>query len=147
MNRVGRPENRRQRIASFASNVFVNVLANLIAAGIIYIGGTAFGLFPRSPQAIAASITVVLAGGIGLLLLLDDVLRGEQGATAALLTIVLFGAIGITAGIADVQVYPAVPRWAHSVSGTALLILGARRMRSRRQLRRRIKGLHWVELS
>lgn len=141
---VSRPENRRRRIASFASNVVVNVLANLIAAGIVYIGGSAIGVFPRSPQAVAASVTVVLVGGIGILTLLNDVLQGERSATTAVSTIVLLGATGITAGIADMEVYPSVPRWAHIVLGTALLIVGVRLLRTRRRSRRRISGLHWV---
>jgi hypothetical protein len=46
----------------FAGAVGVNVLANLIAAGIIYLFGQWFGFFPSRPVAIfAAVIFVVLA--------------------------------------------------------------------------------------
>ena len=44
----------------FLRDVAVNVLANLVAAAVIYLLGVAYGLFPRNDRAIALSVGVVL---------------------------------------------------------------------------------------
>lgn len=47
-------------MAQWTRNVWTNVVANLVAAAIIFLGGVAFGLFPRSPGAIGAAVLIVL---------------------------------------------------------------------------------------
>jgi hypothetical protein len=43
---------------SFARDVGINVVANLIAAGILYLIGAGIGLFPRNPAALLATTTI-----------------------------------------------------------------------------------------
>ena len=49
----------------FARDVFVNVVANLVAAAIIYLLGVIAGLFPRSPGLVfAATLVLLVAAGL-----------------------------------------------------------------------------------
>nr|WP_239177067.1 hypothetical protein [Actinoplanes octamycinicus] len=67
-----RQEGQRPSISSarLLRDVGVNVLANLIAAAIIYLAGALLGLLPRSPAAIAgATSLLVMVGGIALQIL------------------------------------------------------------------------------
>ncbi len=56
-----RTAGRRAPLATFGRDVGVNVLANLIAAAIIYLLGVLAGLLPRSPQLLVAASLVVLS--------------------------------------------------------------------------------------
>jgi len=47
-------------VKTFARDVVVNVLANLIAAAVIYLLGILVGLFPRTTGAVNLAITVIL---------------------------------------------------------------------------------------
>ncbi len=64
---------------TFARDVVVNVLANLVAASIIYLIGALIGFLPRSSTAVAIASTTVLAGsGLGLLVA-DGIIRSRYG--------------------------------------------------------------------
>jgi hypothetical protein len=54
-------------VRTFARDVTVNVLANLIAAAIIYLLGILVGLFPRTAEAVNLSIVVILVGSFTVL--------------------------------------------------------------------------------
>src|SRR5256885_180504 len=63
----------------FARDVVVNVIANLVAASIIYLIGALIGLLPRSSAALAiASMTVLAGSGLGLLAA-DGIIRSRYG--------------------------------------------------------------------
>jgi hypothetical protein len=46
----------------FARDVLINVLANLIAAAVIYLAGAIAGVLPRRPGLIFVSVTLLIAG-------------------------------------------------------------------------------------
>lgn len=54
-------------VKTFARDVAVNVLANLIAAAVIYLLGVLAGLFPRTTQAVNLSIGVITIASFAVL--------------------------------------------------------------------------------
>lgn len=72
---------------SFARDVYVNVLANLVAAAIIYLLGVAVGWFPANGWVL--SISGATVGGVGILVVVIDSLIGER--IDSLISLVLFG--------------------------------------------------------
>ncbi|WP_431878031.1 hypothetical protein [Micromonospora marina] len=88
-------------IVRFARETGSNVLANLIAAAVVYLLGVVGGLLPRSPYLIVLSIMFAL-GGIGVILFpLGMLLPGRAGALAASGSVVLVGLVGIAAPFVD----------------------------------------------
>ncbi|MGA4731006.1 hypothetical protein ACPB67_26625 [Micromonospora taraxaci] len=83
--------------AKFARDVAVNVIANLVAAAIIYLLAAGFGLLPRSPYLIFTALTVVVmtAGcGLGLVGL---ALRGDAKIYTLGAAMIAMGASGVLA--------------------------------------------------
>jgi hypothetical protein len=54
----------RSGVNGFVRDVGINVIANLIAAAIIYLGGALWGVFPRSQGAISASMALLSICGL-----------------------------------------------------------------------------------
>jgi hypothetical protein len=77
----------------FARDVSINVIANLVAAAVIYLADTVSGLLPRSTYVIAFAVVIVLFGASLLLLALGLALRGPA-------TLYLLGVAQIALGIA-----------------------------------------------
>lgn len=73
------PSNSQRPMKLFAQNVGVNVLANLIAAAIIYLLGVGFELLPANRGLIVLALMFLgLGGGLGLNLLGFFVLRQDR---------------------------------------------------------------------
>ncbi|MFC6017231.1 hypothetical protein ACFP2T_13565 [Plantactinospora solaniradicis] len=77
-------ENSRRQDArglrKFAYDVGVNVLANLVAAAIIYLLGTAAGVLPSDPRLIGSALFVIFGmAGIGFVVASQVVPRGRIG--------------------------------------------------------------------
>ncbi|MFD6611495.1 hypothetical protein ACFWD1_21760 [Micromonospora chalcea] len=101
----------------FARDTGSNVLANLIAAAVVYLLGVVGGLLPRSPSLVILSIMLVL-GGLGVVLFpLGMLLPGRPGALAASGSIMLVGLVGIIAPFVD-------GGRLHSFEGVAYPIVG-----------------------
>lgn len=102
----------------FARDVAVNVLANLVAAAIIYLLGLAAGLLPRSPILIWVAV-VMAAGAAGGAILGSKVVYSRRG---RYISSVGIGAFGLAA-LVFAAVYPQY--WLSLVAiGTVLLVLG-----------------------
>ncbi|MFI6779624.1 hypothetical protein [Micromonospora sp. NPDC050276] len=85
----------------FARDTGSNVLANLIAAAVVYLLGVVGGLLPRSPYLVILSIMFVF-GGLGVILFpLGMLLPGRPGALTASGSIMLIGLVGIVAPFID----------------------------------------------
>jgi hypothetical protein len=67
-------QSNRPALAKFSRDVLINVIANLVAAAVIYLIGALVGFFPRNPALISGAIIgVLLVGGLILLSLGGDV--------------------------------------------------------------------------
>jgi drug/metabolite transporter (DMT)-like permease len=55
-------DSRRASLLRFARDVAVNVLANLLAAAVIYVVGAFAGLLPKSRDLITVSVVIIVAG-------------------------------------------------------------------------------------
>ena len=139
-----------RRSARFARNVGVNVLANLIAAGIIYAAGVATGLFPRSTEAVATAMAVV-----GLVALWSVGIAAEAGPNQdrrelfSASTVVVLGVLlliyTVARGGAEKPFW-----WLFMASGLFFVVFGVlgvvlirRGMSAAKAGQRRIKGLSW----
>jgi predicted membrane channel-forming protein YqfA (hemolysin III family) len=78
-------EESRQTIKTWTRDVTVNVIANLIAAAVIYLLGVFAGILPRSPYLIALAAFSILAT-VGAGLMVFDLMRAKPSH---------FGAIGV----------------------------------------------------
>lgn len=82
----------RGRSVKFIRDVGINVIANLVAAAIIYLLGTLAGLFPRSPAGIGLAvllITVLAIASVGAVFGASNAVTGKaaEGALALVLGI------------------------------------------------------------
>jgi uncharacterized membrane protein (UPF0136 family) len=133
-------------------DVGINVLANLVAAAVVYLGGVAVGLFPRNSGAIAASGTAVgLVLVVAAALVRRSMEMGRRTLVAAGLAILIGGWITFFA-MAAPKAISDIPRWLQFLYGIPLLLigpwlvrLGLRRGARDRRRRERINGLHWIE--
>jgi peptidoglycan/LPS O-acetylase OafA/YrhL len=144
---TGMDDGKQQRLASFARDVAVNVLANLIAAAVIYAGGAAFGIFPRSPGALwSALLTIFLGGYVGLTIVGESM---KDDRVVAAISLAFFGAGLAVAVPAGIDWSPDTPPWGKIAIGVALValaILWLRAVRRDRRAQQRIKGLEWIAL-
>jgi len=69
------PRSRLEVTRSFARDVLVNVLANLVAAAMIYLAGAAAGVFPRVAALIGPSVIVILMALAALFFVISKVTR------------------------------------------------------------------------
>jgi hypothetical protein len=77
----------------------VNVVANLIAAAVIYLAGVIAGLFPRSPALIGSAIVTLLMALFGAFALASRFLTGHGRALASLIALLAGGLGAVLAGI------------------------------------------------
>jgi len=92
-----RQAQRARPYIRFARDVSVNVIANLAAAAIIYLLGSAAGLLPRSPQLIFTSVfVVVMTAGFGLGVA-GLALRGNAKIYTSGAALIVLGAAGVLA--------------------------------------------------
>ncbi|MBG0560714.1 hypothetical protein [Actinoplanes aureus] len=137
---------------SFLAAVGVNVLANLVAAAIIYLGGVLFGIFPREPKAIASALVIVLlAAAWGAILATRFFGLADLQLTTSAGTAFLGGSL-VVANLAGVEIDPIWNSPLGLVPAVVLFLGGlwftrpAWRDRKRRLAEaHRIKGLHWYE--
>jgi hypothetical protein len=129
----------------------VNVLANLVAAAVVYLVGVLLGLFPREPGAVAAAVVVTLGAVVWAMILINRFLAEDAKLASAAAGTVLFGVailIATSAGrVADPEVgSEGAAAGAVLVAGGLVLALVWWRSRRRRLAHgRRIGGLHWYE--
>lgn len=146
---------KKRQIASFATNVIANILANIAAAGIVYLAGAALGIFPKTTDAItSATITVVLTA-MPLIAMIGgwQLMRG-RGRLLISLLVTLCGTVVTLLGVAELGRSASLLSFFVFASGVAVVAIGVywiwvdrRRERSRRQEANHIRGLHWVEIS
>jgi hypothetical protein len=83
----------RQTARRLARDVLVNVVANLVAAAVIYLIGVVAGLLPSSPIAIAAAAALTLGGlGLAIMVLSVTFVGGRVAIYAVAFGFVLAGA-------------------------------------------------------
>ena len=106
---------------SFARDVGVNVLANLIAAAIVYLLGAAAGLLPRSPGALIPATALVAAACFWILMVLVKFGPERYWALA-------YGVANYCAGVALVAGYQAFgssrPFWLVVVYAGGAFLMG-----------------------
>jgi hypothetical protein len=122
----GDEEGRRSSMTAFGRDVGVNVLANLVAAAIIYLLGVATGLFPKRELAIALSI-IVAGGSVALLLLVAAAYLSRRNspkwlpvAGAGMLTLGLIMALSPFLGVGESLLY----KIGYLISGLLAMALG-----------------------
>ena len=130
----------------------MNVLANLIAAMIVYLLGVAVGIFPRSKDALVIASLCLACGLFYVLTIAEKVVRSEQQrrvfAAASLVPLSMVGPIYATAATEPGE----GAWWFFMVMGLALLgsfsslfVQYYRRMKAAKADNRSIKVLHWYE--
>lgn len=145
-------DHHRRRSIQFLRDVGVNVLANLVAALVIYLLGAALGLFPRSSEAVGVALMGLGAAAIYLLTFVgeagNDFYRRELSAAGS--TIVV-GALLIIYGVTQSQ-GDRTTWWVCISLGSISALVGAwgvysilKKMKVRQNEERRLKGLHWYE--
>lgn len=100
-----------------ARSVGVNVLANLIAAAIIYLGGALFGLFPRSTEGIVVASGSLLLAAFIALWIFAQFLAWPRKAQAYAVCFCLVGSALLITGLAGIQVEAVIPLWGQIVWG------------------------------
>jgi hypothetical protein len=149
--------NRPARMAhalAFAGSVGVNVIANLVAAAMVYIGGSLLGIFPKSPELIIGSAAAVILAGLWPGLALIFSLRGVRRKVAMGIFNVLMGLVFVLPVALNLKYRPfwfpdgfAVTIGVLAIlGGLHAIIIGVRQVRRDRITRSRIRGLHWIEL-
>ena len=124
----GADRNGRSRIwqaaTSFGRDITVNVIANLVAAAVVYLGGVSAGLLPQSPKLVAASVTTLLSFTGIALFAVSRMLRGVKRLyTAAAMMI----AIGVTFSISvftGTNYFEPIPTWLTFVFGLVVIAFG-----------------------
>ncbi|MBB2941946.1 uncharacterized membrane protein YgdD (TMEM256/DUF423 family) [Actinoplanes lutulentus] len=132
--------------------MITNVVANLVAAAVIYLGGVMIGLFPREPKAVASAVTAVLLAAAYGAMLATRLLRQESRRSARAVGLVFFSGSLVIANIGGVETDPFINSplglaWASILllGGITLAIL---RLRHRKRVLadgRKINGLSWYE--
>jgi hypothetical protein len=126
---MGTEPNRSARspmpgLMKFARDVAVNVLANLVAAAVIYLAGAATGVLPRSPKLILGSLSTVLLIGFLGIFVISRFMSERKRLYASAIGLALAGtaiALGALAGALDHEPYP---RWAFVVFGIWTAVAG-----------------------
>lgn len=143
-------QEKQRRISPFLWNVAINVLANLIAAAIVYVGGVAFGLFPRSTVAVAISSFVILVSANWATLIAMKFIKTENRTITLALGSAMGGGSLLIAGFSEL-VPPGIAQWAAIGLGAVLICVDAALIwasvdlvKRNRAPRDRIKGLHWI---
>jgi hypothetical protein len=142
-----------RRGRAFVRDVGINVLANLLAASLIYLGGALVGLFPRDPKAIVSAVALLLLGVSLSPFLASSFLRNELREISFGVGAMLFGASMLIASFSGLDLGALTGSTLSGRIGIALIIVwGAwaarrdfRRYRRRIADDRQIKGLHWYE--
>jgi hypothetical protein len=107
---------------TFARDVMVNVVANLVAGAIIYLLGVAAGLFPHSTQLIAASLTTVLSVTVFATFIAARFLRGNKKLYAGSVAIFLGGAANTASTFTGKNYFEPIPLWATFILG--IIVMG-----------------------
>jgi hypothetical protein len=118
-------------VHKFLRDLAVNVLANLIAAYIVYLIGVAVGAFPRYRVLLSLIMAIATGGGgnfIYSVLLIKNVQQSRAGDEQRLRALGL-GAIGLgvvtlLATFAAGDMLPLWERLVHAASGVAIVFLG-----------------------
>jgi hypothetical protein len=143
---------RQRRSVPFIRDVGVNVLANLAAALVLYLLGTALGFFPRNRGAIGTALVGLGAAIVYLLMFAGEVgnQHHRRELFAAYTTIVLGGiatTYGMTQSYGDKAAW-----WIFNLLGLISAILGVwgvvtarRNIAVDRVDQQRLNGLHWFE--
>jgi FtsH-binding integral membrane protein len=118
------PSSRQQGITRLVRDVFVNVIANLIAAAVIYLGGVAFGFFPRSTSAIASAVCFVLLAGFYGVFVVSRFMPAENRMGPAFLAAVLGGSAYCLAILTGLYDDPTTPRWMSAAGGGLMAVFG-----------------------
>lgn len=112
------------RFTKFARDVLVNVLANLIAAAVIYLAGAGAGLLPSSPQLIAASLSMILACAFFGLVIISRFTGGHLRYQMTTAGIAISGPAMMAATFAGVLDNEPFPRWFFYGTGAYTTIAG-----------------------
>lgn len=142
-----------RRSTTFLQDVGVNVLANILAAPVIYLLGAAIGLFPRSPEFLTFAVIWLLIAGLYTLGAAEQMMRTEfRRDMATRGSLVVLGALFIVIALTQSDLEDPY-WWTLMVFGTLSLVPGcvgvvhlAAARRSTRVAERRITGLSWIEL-
>jgi xanthine/uracil permease len=130
---------RSQTLVAFARDVLVNVLANLIAAAIIYLLTVATGLLPRTPLLVFAALSFIFASvAIGFYILAFRLGAQRRGLRFRALGIICAGmVIELNSFFTrDVTLWARIPL---HIAGLVLIILGIQLMVSLRRVANRLK--------
>ncbi|BCY07311.1 hypothetical protein [Actinoplanes sp. L3-i22] len=143
---------RGRRGFQLLRDVHVNVLANLVAAVVIFLLGAAVGLFPRSREAVVTAVLVLFMVVVYLLSIVGEVTRNShhQGLYTSG-SLVALGGFFATVGITQANGDPLFWWICVPLSAPALAIGGwgvyreYRAMKAAQAADRRLKGLSWYE--
>ncbi|MCO1616767.1 hypothetical protein M8C11_18805 [Micromonospora sp. CPM1] len=124
-------------VAKFARDVGVNVIANLVAAAVVYIAAVVGGLLPRSPYLIVASAVVVLVS-IGMALgALGLVVRNHVGLYFLGIALIAMGVGALTFPFfGDLLIADPVERWLSPLGGVGAITVGVSAIVNVRRQRR-----------
>lgn len=126
--RLRRPVNRPGEQSPgirFTRDVAVNVVANLIAAAILYLLGAAAGLLPRSPYLIFSSAVLILVG-LGIALgVVGMLLRGHAKAYVFCCALILGGLGQSVAPLVREAELGSLEKVLYPIGGVAAAVLGA----------------------
>jgi len=124
-----RADDSRQRSGSagwFARDVAVNVIANLVAAAIIYLVGVAAGLLPKSPDIYVTAIVIVLfAGGLAIYAVGKFYFTGRNETRAIAISMIALGLVGPLVSLAPIASgLSRTDKLEYSALGAAMIITG-----------------------
>ena len=84
---------------TFLRDVGINVLANLIAGAIIYVGGVFLGFFPKNTHALATALALLLASACFLILMAARLVGGRAQLIGAAIGALFLACALIVAGV------------------------------------------------
>jgi hypothetical protein len=121
------PAGRRLAYAQFTRDVIVNVLANLLAAAVIYLLGIATGLFTTDETAARVAGVIVAVGVVLVFVLLATIYRDERGAVYLIVAVIIAGsAAAATAVLFPIE--PAILRVVLGLVGVSMAAVTTRQL-------------------
>lgn len=122
---VSGSQQSNNRLARFLRDVSVNVLANLVAAALVYLASASAGLLPTSPQLVAASISTILGVAFLAMFVVSRFLREQRRHHISLVAFLVFGAAVISGAMGGAFDHEPFPKWFFIAFGVWTIAAGA----------------------